>query len=711
MGSTPTLSTFEKLAKIFKMPNNVLWLRRLERQGHPYHIVNRSPWPFFLSIGSLSITVGAVLYMHRYQGGGSLLFWGLVATTAIMLFWFRDVIVEATYEGQHTKKVQAGLRLGMKLFIITEVMFFFSFFWAFFHSALAPHTFIGVMWPPRGVIPYYIDNNTFAPETDLKKLEALYESKKNQNPSLFESVTFENWVAWEQPTHFEKDRPHLVKIKECVNTFVDDNGLRWAFCYLPLFNPYTIPLAATFILLSSGLTLHIAGMWFKFASTPAVWPYNASLRTRLYNMGIKLNKTTETLHTPSRSAAYYAIAFWLSATIALGLIFTIIQAYEYIVLLPFSINDSVFGSCFYMLTGFHGFHVILGTIGLMICLYRHFKGHFTENVHVGFECASWYWHFVDGVWLFVYSIVYWWSAPLKKPYLWYDENGKLWSCGEGKAPATWDQIQKLNTDEIPQTTKFDPYTDEAKQQFNDILDQLDPTGADKRAEDRAKLQEIIDILANPEKQVVYEQEWERQRAWSRKYWADKKAEEEKLQNKGITETTTVDQKIEKEDLLDMEKIITIIREELKKAGADTLSDETVELYIRTIQKDKLRGRPRNPDLVWDIHPLSPKVREVHWSMLCSPERAQRAHLAYQALSKPEKANLHRLLECTYLSDVQKMMVENVWNEGASVVSYKRLVKTHGHNETKELLAEYEQMFKFLECYCLKLYGINTNDFE
>ena len=348
----------------------------------------------------------------------------------------------------------------------------------------------------------------------------------------------------------------------------------------------------------------------------------------------------------------------------------------------------------------------------MICLYRHFKGHFTENVHVGFECASWYWHFVDGVWLFVYSIVYWWSAPLKKPYLWYDENGKLWSCGEGKAPATWDQIQKLNTDEIPQTTKFDPYTDEAKQQFNDILDQLDPTGADKRAEDRAKLQEIIDILANPEKQVVYEQEWERQRAWSRKYWADKKAEEEKLQNKGITETTTVvDQKIEKEDLLDMEKIITIIREELKKAGADTLSDETVELYIRTIQKDKLRGRPRNPDLVWDIHPLSPRVREVHWSMLCSPERAKRAQLAYQALSKPEKANLHRLLECTYLSDVQKMMVENVWNEGASVVSYKRLVKTHGHNESKELLAEYEQMFKFLECYCLKLYGINTNDFE
>jgi hypothetical protein len=123
--------------------------------------------------------------MHRYQGGGSLLFWGLLATTAIMFFWFRDVIVEATYEGQHTKKVQAGLRLGMKLFIITEVMFFFSFFWAFFHSALAPHTFIGVMWPPRGIIPYYIDNNTFAPETDLKKLEVLFEMEKKKQPIYF----------------------------------------------------------------------------------------------------------------------------------------------------------------------------------------------------------------------------------------------------------------------------------------------------------------------------------------------------------------------------------------------------------------------------------------------------------------------------------------------------------------------------------------------
>lgn len=674
--------------------------------------------------------------MHRYQGGGSLLFWGLLATTAIMFFWFRDVIVEATYEGQHTKKVQAGLRLGMKLFIITEVMFFFSFFWAFFHSALAPHTFIGVMWPPRGIIPYYIDNNTFAPETDLKKLEALFEMEKKNNPYIFGSMTLDQWVAWEQPPHYEKDRPHLVKIKECVNTFVDDNGLRWAFCYLPLFNPYTIPLAATFILLSSGLTLHIAGMWFKFAATPAVWPYNASLRTHLYNMGIKLNKTAETLHTPSRSAAYYAIAFWLSATIGLGLIFTIIQAYEYIVLLPFSINDSVFGSCFYMLTGFHGFHVILGTIGLMICLYRHLKGHFTENVHVGFECASWYWHFVDGVWLFVYSIVYWWSAPLKKPYLWYDENGKLWSCGEGDAPATWDQVQKLNNNELLPLQPMDS-SDEGRKLWGIIWTALENAERTDKAEQRENMKRFLDKITeldkDPAKRDAFLKEIDDFWACVEKNYAElKKKEENLLQNKNNTETAVavLDQKVDKDldiqvdrliakikeqmekskqkndnNNLNMERVIEIIREELKKSGADTLSDETVDECIRTIQKEKIRGRPRNPKLVWDMHPLTPKVRELHWSMFCSPERAHKAKFAYQALPKVEKANLHRMMECTHLTDLQKQMVEDTWNEAFSVLSYIKLVESNP-NMPPELRTQYIEMIEFLKCNCQKFYGIH-----
>lgn len=261
--------------------------------------------------------------------------------------------------------------------------------------------------------------------------------------------SLQDWMTWEQPTkYYILDKPHWVRLRACVNAAQHDDGYRWAFCYLPLFNPYTIPLAATFILLSSGLTLHIAGMWFRFANVETLWPFNRELREKLFNFGFTQGKMTNTINTPSRSAAYYSITFWLGLTILLGLIFTAIQAYEYIVLLPFAINDSVFGSCFYMLTGFHGFHVILGTIGLAICLYRHMQCHFTKTVHVGFEAASWYWHFVDGVWLFVYSIIYWWSAPLKRPYLWYDDEQEIYSCGN--TAASWNTVMESNRVWLPE---------------------------------------------------------------------------------------------------------------------------------------------------------------------------------------------------------------------------------------------------------------------
>lgn len=442
------------------MPNSKIWSLRLERQGHPFHIVNRSPWPFFISLTVLSVTTGAVLYMHRYEGGDALLFWGVFFLSAIMWFWFRDIVIEGTLEGQHTKKVQTGLRLGMKLFITTEIMFFFSFFWAFFHSALAPHTFIGAMWPPKGIIPMYLPEGLSIAETNeaflieqyleattgkiatLNEVKILEEYLKTASVGLIDKSSFLYILSDHATKFYLIDKPYWIRLSNCVNPNLEDDGFRWAFCYLPLFNPYSIPLAATFILLSSGLTLHIAGMWFNYANTSTLWPFNDTIRKVCFSLGLKMNKTKETLNTPTRSGAFYAIAFWLSATIFLGLIFTAIQAYEYVVLLPFAINDSVFGSCFYMLTGFHGFHVILGTLGLIVCLYRHIQCHFTKTVHVGFECAAWYWHFVDGVWLFVYSIIYWWSAPLKKPYLWINSENTPFSCGT--RAWTWDEVINSN---------------------------------------------------------------------------------------------------------------------------------------------------------------------------------------------------------------------------------------------------------------------------
>jgi cytochrome c oxidase subunit 3 len=103
---------------------------------------------------------------------------------------------------------------------------------------------------------------------------------------------------------------------------------------------------------------------------------------------------------------------WL--TIALGALFTCIQAYEYYVA-PFAFGGNPYSSAFYMATGFHGFHVLVGTIFLIVCLARTYKGHFTPRQHFGFEAAAWYWHFVDVVWLFLFIAIYiWggWGAPI-----------------------------------------------------------------------------------------------------------------------------------------------------------------------------------------------------------------------------------------------------------------------------------------------------------
>ncbi len=99
----------------------------------------------------------------------------------------------------------------------------------------------------------------------------------------------------------------------------------------------------------------------------------------------------------------------LIATIFLATIFTGLQALEYLTA-PFNISDSVYGSTFYLATGFHGFHVFIGTLFILVCLIRLYFNHFTSEHHCGFEAAAWYWHFVDVVWLFLFISFYWWGS-------------------------------------------------------------------------------------------------------------------------------------------------------------------------------------------------------------------------------------------------------------------------------------------------------------
>jgi cytochrome c oxidase subunit III len=159
----------------------------------------------------------------------------------------------------------------------------------------------------------------------------------------------------------------------------------------------------------------------RVAYTGGVWPPKGievldPLHLPLYNTIILLlSGTTVTwahhalLHNDRKG-----LVNGLILTVGLGVIFSAVQAYEY-AHAPFAFKDSLYGATFFMATGFHGFHVLIGTIFLAVCLFRALKGHFTPQQHFGFEAAAWYWHFVDVVWLFLFACVYiWasWGAPI-----------------------------------------------------------------------------------------------------------------------------------------------------------------------------------------------------------------------------------------------------------------------------------------------------------
>ena len=153
-------------------------------------------------------------------------------------------------------------------------------------------------------------------------------------------------------------------------------GKVWPPQGIVTFDPFSLPLLNTLILLTSGCTV--------------TWAHHA-------------------LREGDRKGLVQGLVF----TVALGILFTCIQAYEYSHA-PYGFTDTVFASTFFMATGFHGFHVIVGTTFLIVCLVRSIKGHFTPQHHFGFEAAAWYWHFVDVVWLFLFASVYvWggWGAP------------------------------------------------------------------------------------------------------------------------------------------------------------------------------------------------------------------------------------------------------------------------------------------------------------
>jgi cytochrome c oxidase subunit 3 len=154
--------------------------------------------------------------------------------------------------------------------------------------------------------------------------------------------------------------------------FPHDVGLTgWPPQGIATFDPWHIPLLNTLVLLTSGTTV--------------TWAHHA-------------------IQTGNQKDAVRGLAL----TVILGMCFTALQAYEY-GHAAFAYSGNIYGATFFMATGFHGFHVIVGTIFLIVCLFRAMAGQFTPERHFGFEAAAWYWHFVDVVWLFLFASIYVWG--------------------------------------------------------------------------------------------------------------------------------------------------------------------------------------------------------------------------------------------------------------------------------------------------------------
>jgi len=152
-GQKLLLDNYSNFYKYIIKERNIVNNGGIPLPTQPYHIVDQSPWPIALSGVLLSLTLSAVLSFHGYPMGDFLLLSSFILLNWGMGLWFKDIITEASFLGAHTDKVQKGISLGVVLFIVSEVFFFISIFWAYFHSSLAPAIEIGSEWPPKGIEP------------------------------------------------------------------------------------------------------------------------------------------------------------------------------------------------------------------------------------------------------------------------------------------------------------------------------------------------------------------------------------------------------------------------------------------------------------------------------------------------------------------------------------------------------------------------------
>lgn len=250
-----------------------------------YFILYFNPWPLISRIRAFNLLFSLLLFF-KYKDY-EIFTINVIGLTISSFLWWIIYRREFNLEGKNSFFLEKGIKFSILLFISSEIFFFFSFFWSYFHFYLSPTIEIGLIWPPKRLI-----------------------------------------------------------IFDCLN----------------------VPLINTLLLIGSGVTVTIRHYFLVSG-----------------NKNIAL--------------------FYLAITILLGILFTTLQVMEYNRSF-FSIRDSTFGTSFFVLTGFHGIHVLVGTIYLSVTFIRFFKFRTKKSRCLGFELSSWYWHFVDVVWIFLYFFIY-----------------------------------------------------------------------------------------------------------------------------------------------------------------------------------------------------------------------------------------------------------------------------------------------------------------
>jgi cytochrome c oxidase subunit 3 len=294
---------------------------------HDYHLVDPSAWPIVGSVSAFLAAVGGIWSM-KSQVGDFLNIAALIVTKPA-----EGAAPEAlaAYQAQVSTM---STNIGFLLLSLGAA----GLLW----------TFVG-WW--RDVIRESVVRGDHTP---VVKLHLRY------GMILFIASEVMFFVAWFWAYFNAALFPHAINLPA------------WPPANIATFDPWSLPLLNTLILLTSGTTV--------------TWAHHA-------------------IQTGNQRAAVNG----LGLTILLGLTFTAVQAYEYMHA-AFGFAGNIYGATFFMATGFHGFHVIVGTIFLIVCFFRARAGHFTPERHFGFEAAAWYWHFVDVVWLFLFAAIYVWGA-------------------------------------------------------------------------------------------------------------------------------------------------------------------------------------------------------------------------------------------------------------------------------------------------------------